>query len=381
MSTIPVICDKCRSTGVSGEGDFSHLGDLLDFTPVPRKKERVDGWNAEKQRAFIAALAATGSKRQASMSIGMAAYGVDQLLKADRSDSFRAAYDRAMAIARQNGTMRIARGVADAAARSAYLNPRSGLRGNLPPDETEAEVSEEQKLELLESLGTKFMKKVAVERQARLGGQIVAADFYLRQITFLEVLFDLSSEKLGWNAADVLRQLRRGAHELPEIVSTSFSDLLDASRREWWAKEGDPNRPAHPDVRFLERHRSEEGDYTTNVDQHGYGKITTPARGYTEEEWRELTVDQQMAARKIQFEEDAREQIEWESRARAELEARQQIPPRNGEGDHPKDGGGAGAKPPASSHSSSPTPIGETPSSRSRSAKGEGGRTPSVRRI
>jgi hypothetical protein len=41
MSTIPVICDRCRSTGADGEGDFSHLGDLLDFTPVPRKKQRV----------------------------------------------------------------------------------------------------------------------------------------------------------------------------------------------------------------------------------------------------------------------------------------------------------------------------------------------------
>jgi hypothetical protein len=79
MSTIPVICDRCRSTGAAGEGDFSHLGDLLDFTPVPRKKQRVDGWSAEKQRAFIAALAATGSKRRAAMSIGMAPYGIDQM--------------------------------------------------------------------------------------------------------------------------------------------------------------------------------------------------------------------------------------------------------------------------------------------------------------
>ena len=56
MSTIPVICDRCRKVGYSGDGDFSHLGDLLEFTPVPRKKERVDGWTAERQRAFIAAL-------------------------------------------------------------------------------------------------------------------------------------------------------------------------------------------------------------------------------------------------------------------------------------------------------------------------------------
>jgi hypothetical protein len=326
MSTIPVICDKCRSTGVSGEGDFSHLGDLLDFTPVPRKKERVDGWSAEKQRAFIAALAATGSKRRATQSLGMAQYGIDQLLKAPGSDSFRAAFDCAMAIAKQNGTMRIARGVADAAARSASLNPRSGLRDHPPREEPETEVSEDQKLELLQSLATKFMKKVAIERQARLEGRIVAADFYLRQITFLEVLFDLSSEKLGWNAAGALRECRRGAHELPAVASTSFSDLLDASRREWWEKERDPERPPHPDTRFLERHRSSEGEYATNVEQHAYGALTHPARGYTQEEWGKLTYEEQVRARKVQNEEDAEEQRAWEQRAREEWMARQKAP-------------------------------------------------------
>ena len=73
MSTIPVICDHCRSTGFSGDGDFSHLGDILDFTPVPRKAQRADGWTPERQRAFIAALSTTGSKRQAAQAIGMAA--------------------------------------------------------------------------------------------------------------------------------------------------------------------------------------------------------------------------------------------------------------------------------------------------------------------
>ena len=59
---------------ISGEADFSHLGDLLDFTPVPRKTKRFDGWNEERQRAFIAALAATGSKRKAARSIGRAVF-------------------------------------------------------------------------------------------------------------------------------------------------------------------------------------------------------------------------------------------------------------------------------------------------------------------
>ena len=57
--TIPVICDRCRVGGIAGAGDFSHLGNLLEFEPVPRPVKRVDGWHEEKQRAFIALLATT----------------------------------------------------------------------------------------------------------------------------------------------------------------------------------------------------------------------------------------------------------------------------------------------------------------------------------
>ncbi len=94
--------------------------------------ERVDGWNADRQRAFIAALSATGSKRRAALAIGMAAFGVDQLLKAEGSESFKAAFERAMAIAAKAGTMKVAQGVADAAARNAQLTPPSRLRGFKP---------------------------------------------------------------------------------------------------------------------------------------------------------------------------------------------------------------------------------------------------------
>jgi hypothetical protein len=84
--SIPVICDRCRQTGLAGEADFSHLGDLLEFEPVPRKK-RAHGWSRERQHAAIAA---------------------------------------------QNGSMKIAQGVADAAARNAQLTPPSRLVGLKP---------------------------------------------------------------------------------------------------------------------------------------------------------------------------------------------------------------------------------------------------------
>lgn len=324
MSTIPVICDRCRSVGNSGEGDFSHLGDLLAFTPVKRRK-RLNGWDAEAQRAFIAALATTGSKTNAAKSLGRNAYGIDQLLKAEGSDSFRLAFDRAIAIAEKNGAMRLATGVADAAARNSWLDKRSALRNHEP--EPEPEMSDDRKWDLLGSIGEKFMRKVASERQARLAGEVVAADFYLRQVTFMEVLFDLTASRLGFDAGAVLADLRRGDIRSKDIVSTPLSDWLDASRRKWWAEEGEPERPPHPDTRFLKRHSTPEGDCSTYADQHAYGVSTTPARGYSAEQWAELDTDEQKHARQRQFDEDALEQREWEARARAEFEATQTHSP------------------------------------------------------
>jgi len=207
MSTIPVICDRCRSVGNSGEGDFSHLGDLLDFAPVKRRK-RLNGWDEDAQRAFIAALAMTGSKTAAAKSLGRNGFGIDQLLKSEGSESFRLAYDRAIAIAEKNGAMRLATGVADAAARNKWLDKRSALRGIEP--EEEPTMSDDHKWELVQAIGTKFLRKVAAEREARLAGEIVAADFYLRQITQGSLGGD-GSRGAEARAAKPVRGIRRRA--------------------------------------------------------------------------------------------------------------------------------------------------------------------------
>jgi len=219
---IPVICDRCRATGTAGAGDFSHLGDLLDFAPVPRKTRRSDGWTPERQRAFIAALSATGSPRQAARAVGMAAFGVERLRQDSGSDSFRAAWDRALAIAAQAGTMRIATGVADAAARAAHLGPPppSRLRGHEPQPEPDEADDTDLRLELVERLVAKFQRKVGQEREARLAGRIVEADFYLRQITVLEVAFDLMIDGHGEDGWTMLMQARRGERNMLEIADT-----------------------------------------------------------------------------------------------------------------------------------------------------------------
>lgn len=97
---IPVICDRCRTAGEAGEEPFADLADLLSFTPVVRRA-RADGWDAERQRAFIAALAVTGSPRAAARAIGKHAFGAEQLRKARGGTSFAAAWDAAIDIARE----------------------------------------------------------------------------------------------------------------------------------------------------------------------------------------------------------------------------------------------------------------------------------------
>jgi nucleotide-binding universal stress UspA family protein len=325
MSAIPVICDRCRATGVAGSGDFTHLGDLLEFDPVPRKKQRVDGWTPDRQRAFIAALSATGSSRRAAHAIGMAPFGADRLREADGSDSFRAAWDRALAIAAQAGAIRLSTGVADVVARNAHLGPATPSR--LSP-EPEPEADEEAKRELIENVLRKHALKVGQERDARLAGQVVAADFYLRQITWFEVAMDLIS---GHGAAfRYLHEFRCGEHYLTEIAETPMSRLLDSHRREQWAAEGEPERPEHPPRRYL----VDRGAYSLEPLEFTHGG--------------DLSREEQLRRFEEAHTAEAKAQVLWEHAASieaAQWRKRQRlIPPRNGEGDQPEAGGGVKPK-------------------------------------
>ena len=85
----------------------------------------------------------------------------------------------------------------------------------------------------------------------------------------------------------------------------------------------DPERPEYPELRFLVTHRTSEGECSTYADQNATGALTTPARGYTQEEWAGMTGDEQRAARQRQFAEDAEAQLAWEAEAHRDFEARQ----------------------------------------------------------
>lgn len=111
MSTHSRIEDERRSSSTT-EGQFPPFpawpepavtglvevtDEPIDFTPVPRKRKRRNGWTELAQRAFIAALEECGCIARSARAVGMTARSVYNLLEADGADSFAAAMDQAVA--------------------------------------------------------------------------------------------------------------------------------------------------------------------------------------------------------------------------------------------------------------------------------------------
>lgn len=69
---------------------------LPEFTPVPRKRMRRGGWSPERQRAFIEALAETGSVRSACRALGVGEHHIYKLRRHPEAASFRAAWEAAL---------------------------------------------------------------------------------------------------------------------------------------------------------------------------------------------------------------------------------------------------------------------------------------------
>ena len=66
-----------------------------EFEPVPRKY-RHDGWTPERQKAFIAALADTGSVKRAARAVNMSPEGAYWLRRQPGSETFRRAWEAAL---------------------------------------------------------------------------------------------------------------------------------------------------------------------------------------------------------------------------------------------------------------------------------------------
>jgi hypothetical protein len=116
----------------------------------------------------------------------------------------------------------------------------------------------------------------------------------------------------------VLSEFQCAGHVLLQIADTPFSRALDEQRRRMWAEAGEPERPEHPPLRFLEDH----GDHSTEPSRNTYGALSPPAEGYTDEQWAALTNDEQKAARAAEFARAAADQLAWEAKARREYDDR-----------------------------------------------------------
>jgi hypothetical protein len=68
-----------------------------DFTPVPRQCKRHDGWTPTRQRAFIDALADSGSVKVACAAVNMSTEGAYHLRRQPGAEAFDAAWAAALA--------------------------------------------------------------------------------------------------------------------------------------------------------------------------------------------------------------------------------------------------------------------------------------------
>ncbi len=225
----PVICDRCRARGHAGEEPFAALRASLDFAPVPRKY-RHDGWTPERQRAFIEALASTGSVKHAARAINMSPEGAYYLRRQPGAEEFAAAWKRALdhggplieeaALERTihgvpvpifHGDRQVGeRRVHNERLTMFMLQHRmpekygQGLRsGTKHPDtiarEQAQEIDEAREAEViavLDKLGAQYMRVVRAERAARREGDLSDAEFYARQMTHIELCLICGPEAL-----------------------------------------------------------------------------------------------------------------------------------------------------------------------------------------
>ncbi|MFB0611212.1 hypothetical protein [Aurantiacibacter poecillastricola] len=74
---------------------------LPDFTPVPRKKQRHNGWTPQRQRLFIETLADTGSVKSSARAVGLTPESAYYLRRQPGAEEFRKAWEAALDIGMQ----------------------------------------------------------------------------------------------------------------------------------------------------------------------------------------------------------------------------------------------------------------------------------------
>jgi hypothetical protein len=257
------------------------------FTPVPRRCRRHDGWTADRQRAFIDALADTGSVRSAATAVNMAPEGAYALRRAPGAASFREAWAAALdqgvqqladiAIERaRNGVPVPVFHKGEQVGERRWYNDRllmfilkhhmpnrygaqigGGTRSrdtiereaaeNCPEcrdrREREAEQDSDAAIERwLDEMLKRYVLKLRQEHECRREGRFASADFYLRQLTHLELILDI-----GGRSQELIDRFTDRPDERLDRDATLFASelsmVLDEKRRACWEAAGEPPRP------------------------------------------------------------------------------------------------------------------------------------------
>lgn len=274
--------------------DDPDIAALLTFTPVPRGVVRGDGWDPARQRGFIAWLAATGNVIAAARAVRRSESGAKQLRREDETGEFAAAWSKAVALHRSRN------GVPDRGAPPApprHARELRDARARRREEEEEAELDEAEQAQLIGEILQRYSVKLQAERRARLEGRITEADFYVRQLTVIELILDI-----GGRTQALLEGFRKAGLPLPEAAATPGSTLLEKVRRAFWQEKGEADRPPPAPLGW------HNDRYATGRPQYD------PARDGDRGDWER----EQEATRRLA----AEAQAEWEARARREAEAR-----------------------------------------------------------
>jgi hypothetical protein len=268
---------------------------LLDFEPVVRKCVRQDGWLHRRQIEFIIALTVLGHAEQAAIAVGGTMSGAYKLRTATGGESFAASWDRALALHHRRHPRPEPKGRPSRGEIAAGTGRRPWpAQADPEPVDPEQEARDAEKfwVEML----YQYQWKVKMERSARLEGRIVEADHYVRQLSWMDVVFDL-----GGRAMEVLEGLRCGDLTLWQVTATPMSELLAGVRREIWLEKGEADRPPTPPL-------GSRDDRCARLESGGFDQ----ARDGDYQEWQSRRTEKARLA--------AEAQRAWEEKARADSE-------------------------------------------------------------
>ncbi|HYD14176.1 MAG TPA: hypothetical protein VEC11_15120 [Allosphingosinicella sp.] len=281
--------------------DDPEIAALLNFTPVVRKTVRHDGWHPHIQRGFIAWLAVRGKVPVAARAVGKRESGAWSLRNSDEPGEFTAAWDRALALYHMRRVAAdppplLRAPVRPDPPRPEPRHPRELREARARQAANEPDLDEAEKNGLLDEIFRRYLIKLQAERISRLEGRIVEADYYVRQLTFIELILDI-----GGRTRELLAALSPKGVDLLQVSATPGSVLLEKRRRALWQERGEADRPPPaPLGRHNERFATGRDDYD-------------PERDGDRKEWERRREEQRRLA--------AEAQREWEDRARREAGA------------------------------------------------------------